>query len=286
MHHTTRLFGILLAFLLLPRPAMANSPRDYLPLDPGSVFMALYYDHYFANELYSKGKKVNNSTNYYANIGIVRGVYYMSLGPFTIDPQVILPFGQANLTGHDSSGVGDATVASTIWLIDNKEKKFLFAYTPFLTIPTGRYDRDSAVNLGSNRWATKHELCVAKGFGDRTWLEISGYMQFFFDNTNALGSLNNKVTSSKDPDIGAEVHLSYNFTKEFFGSLDYYYLYGGETKVDGTRQYDWADTHTMGITFAYMLNAHTQIMVDGKTDVGVINGIRNHSVGARLGFIF
>jgi cbb3-type cytochrome oxidase subunit 1 len=80
--------------------------------------------------------------------------------------------------------------------------------------------------------------------------------------------------------------LSYNFTKDFFGSFDYFYLYGGETKLDGTRQKDWVDTHTLGLTFAYMLNPPTQLMINGKTDAGVFNGIRTSSFGVRLGFIF
>lgn len=285
MKHSIRILA-LVALLALPTLAQANSPRDYLPLDPGSFFFALYYDHYFGNDLYSKGDKVSSAAQYYANVSVFRGVYYTNLGPFTIDPQIIFPFGEANLTGHDSAGIGDATFASTIWFVNNKENRFIFAYTPFLTAPTGRYDRDSVVNLGSNRWSTKHELCIAKGLGDSAWLEISAYMQFYFDNTNALGSNNNRVTATKDPNVGAEAHLSYDFTKQFFGSFDYYYLYGGENRIDGVRQKDWADTHTLGVTFAYMLNPHTQIMVNGKTDAGVFNGIMTHSFGARLGFIF
>ncbi|WP_043642691.1 transporter [Solidesulfovibrio carbinoliphilus] len=55
-----------------------------------------------------------------------------------------------------------------------------------MTIPTGQFDREGVINLGSNRWSTKHEICVAKGFGDRTWLELSGYALFSFDTDNAL----------------------------------------------------------------------------------------------------
>ncbi len=277
---------VLAICLLTPGQAMANSPRDYIPLDPGSFFVAFYYDHYFGNDYYSQGKKVSGSTNYFANVGIFRAVYYTSLGPFTIDPQIIFPFGQANLTGHDSSGIGDATFAATIWFVNNKENRFIFAYTPFLTAPTGRYDTESPVNLGANRWATKHEICIAKGLGDAAWLEVAAHVQFYTDNANARDADGHKVTSSKDPTFGTETHLSYNFTKDLFGSADYYYLYGGETRLDGVRQKDWADTHTLGATMAYMLTPHTQLMVNFKTDAGVFNGIMTSSFGARLGFIF
>lgn len=276
-----------LAALLLPASlSLANSPRDYLPLDPGSVFVAFYYDHYFGNDYYHKGKKVSGSINYYANVGVFRAVYYTSLGPFTIDPQVIVPFGEADLEKNPSGGLGDATFASTIWFINNKEHTFIFAYTPFLTAPTGRYDPNSPVNFGSNRWATKHELCIAKGLGERAWLEVSGYVQFYFDNNDARDADNRTATSTKDPTFGGETHLSYNFTKELFGSFDYFYTNGGETRLHGKRQKDWVDTHTLGLSFAYMLNPHTQIMINGKTDAAVFNGIMTSSFGARLGFIF
>ncbi len=284
--HRLLLRATLAAFLLLPGPALANSPRDYLPLDPGSWFVAFYYDHYFGNDFYNKAKKVNGNTNYYANVGIFRAVYYTSLGPFTIDPQVIFPFGQANLIGHDSSGIGDVTFAATIWFVNNKEHKFILAYTPFLTAPTGRYDRESPVNFGANRWATKHEICLAKGLGDAAWLEVAVNAQFYFDNDNVLDADRHRVTSSKEPTIGAETHLSYNFTKDFFGSLDYFYLFGGETRLNGRCQKDWTDTHTLGLTFAYMLTPTTQLMINGKTDAGVYNGIMTSSFGVRLGFIF
>jgi hypothetical protein len=274
-------------FLIFPGTSFArNSPRDYLPLDPGTFFLALYYDHQFGNDYYKDGQKKNRTTNYTGNVSIIRPVYFTQIGPFTIDPQLILPVGELALKNDQSSGIGDATLAATIWFINNKEGKFYLGYSPFFTIPTGQYDRDNSINLGANRWATKQEVCIAKGFGDRTWLEVAVNAQFYSDNTNAAGLDNRKVTSSKDPGFGAETHLSYNLTKDLFGSLDYYYAGGGETTLDSVRQEDWASTHTAGITFAYMLNPTTQLMSHFDSDIAVANGIRTSTFGLRLGFIF
>lgn len=278
--------ALLVGFLLASGQAFANNARDYIPLDPGTFFLALYYNHTFGNEYYSKGSKKSNSTNLVGNVSVLRPVYFTQIGPFTIDPQILLPIGELTLSGNQSSGIGDATFAATIWFVNNKENKFIFAYTPFLTAPTGQYDRESAINLGASRWATKHEICIAKGFGDRTWLELSGYAQFFFDNNNALGTNGNRVTSSRDPQFGAEAHLSYNFTKEFFGSLDYIFTGGGRTILDGKAQNDWASTHNVGVSFAYMLTSNMQLMSAFSTDAAVQNGIRTSNIMVRLGFIF
>lgn len=277
---------LLVVAILSSHQAFANNARDYLPLDPGMFFLAMYYNHSFGNEYYSKGTKKSNSTNYVGNVSVLRPVYYTQLGPFTIDPQLLLPIGEVTLSGKQSSGIGDATIASTIWFVNNKEDRFIFAYTPFLTIPTGQYDREGIINLGSNRWSTKHEICVAKGFGDRTWLELSGYALFSFDNDNALGPKNNRVTSSKEPTFGADAHLSYSFTKEFFGSLDYIFTGGGRTILDGKEQNDWLSTHNVGVSFAYMVTPNTQVMTAFSTDAATYNGIRTSNIMVRLGFIF
>jgi hypothetical protein len=277
---------LLLAVMLMPGRVLANNARDYLPLDPGTFFMALYYEHGFGNEYYHNGSKKNNKTNLITNVSLIRPVYFTQIGPFTIDPQLILPVGELSLPDNQSSGIGDLTLAATIWFINNKESKFILAYTPYFTLPTGQYDRDNGINLGANRWSTKQEITIAKGFGDKTWLEVTFNGQFYTDNNNAPGADNRKVTSSKDPNFGGEAHLSYNFTPAFFGSMDYYCLFGGRTKLDGERQDDEASTHTVGATFAYMLTPSTQLMTYFKTDAAVYNGVRTSTIGLRLGLIF
>ncbi len=272
--------------LLLPCNALANNARDYLPLDPGSFFMAFYYEHSFGNELYAKGDKINTSTDFTSNIAIIRPVYFTQIGPFTIDPQFILPVGEANLVDSQSSGIGDLTLAATVWFINDKENKFIFAYSPFLTLPTGKYDRTNAVNLGANRFSTKQEVTVAKGFGDKTWLEMTVNCEFYFNNDDVNNAYLEKSTMSQDPSVGGEAHLSYNFTKDFFGSADYFYKYSGESTIDGLNQHDWDSRHTVGVSFGYMLTANTQLLPYFKTDVSTYNGIPTTLFGIRLAFIF
>lgn len=277
---------LLAACLGSPGAALASNARDYVPVPAGTNIINLYYNHYFGNELYVRDKKVSNSANYTGNISILRPIHYMMLGPFLIDPQAIIPFGEVELNGERSSGLGDITILSTIWLINNEEHKFFFAYTPYLTLPTGPYRKDSAINLGANRWSTKQEICFGKGFGDKTWFEWVINAEFFTNNTNAPGEDDRKVTASKDPVFGTEAHLSYSLTKDFFVSADYYFAYGGETTLDGIRQNDRKSTHTIGTSFAYMLTSQLQLMLDYQHDLGVQNGIRTNKFAARLAYVF
>ena len=93
----------LVVFLLTTGQAFANNARDYLPLDPGMFFFAVYYNHSFGNEYYSKGSKKSNSMNFTGNVRVLRPVYYTQVGPFTIAPPVLLPVGELALSGNQSS---------------------------------------------------------------------------------------------------------------------------------------------------------------------------------------
>jgi hypothetical protein len=274
-------------FLLLPTAVMAgNSPRDYAcPLDPGTFFFAAYYNHTWGTDYYSKGKYQNGSTRYYSNVGIARPVYFTQVGPFTADPQMLIPFGQVSLDNKEGAGLGDPILASTFWFINDRENGFVLGYTPFLYIPLGTYDRKN-LSLGSNRWSTKQEVCVAKRFGDRVWWEVAGNVTLFSDNPDANDANNRSTNSSKNAVFGAETHVSVDITKSMFVSADYYYTYGGETSLHGVWQKDWTDTHTVGLTVAYMLAANVQLMANFNTDVSVYNGVRTNVLGTRLAFWF
>ncbi|NMC48652.1 MAG: transporter [Desulfovibrio sp.] len=266
--------------------AGTTNARDYVPLPPGTNIINLYYSHGFGNELYARDKKVSDNANLTSNIGILRPIHYMQLGPFTIDPQAVIPFGEVDLNGERSSGVGDITFLSTIWFVNNMQDGYYFAYSPYVTIPSGPYRRESPVNLGSNRWSFKQELAAGKRLADKAWLELIVNAEFYTDNIDAPGADNKPVTSSKDPLYGVEFHASYDLTKEFFVSGDYYFANGAETTLDGVRQNDRTSTHTVGASFFYMLNKQTQLMVDYKLPVAVQNGIKTNSITARLAYVF
>lgn len=282
------LLGILCLCLALPAGATAGTTnaRDYVPLPPGTNIINLYYSHGFGNELYARDKKVSDNANLTSNVSILRPIHYMELGPFTIDPQAVIPFGELELNGERSGGVGDITLLSTIWFVNNMEKGYYFAYSPYITIPSGPYRRESPVNLGSNRWSFKQELAVGKRLADKAWLELIANAEFFTNNIDAPGEENKPVTSSKDPLYGVEFHASYDLTKEFFVSGDYYFAYGAETTLDGRRQNDRTCNHTVGASFFYMLTQQLQLMVDYKLPVAVQNGIKTNSITARLAYVF
>jgi len=280
------LASVLVIFLLGTSQAFAIEARDTVALPSNTVLMVLYYDHAFGNEYYSKYKKESDSQNLTQNVSILRTVYYKEFFGHIFATHLIIPFGGVQLNDDQSNGIGDITPVESIWLVDDKVNKFAISTSTYITIPTGQYRRESSINIGSNRWAFKQELAFNKWLGDKFLLELIGYAQFFTDNTNALNSSSQRATLSKDPLFDIEFHASYNFTKEFWASADYYFNIGGEETLDGVRQNNRTNTHTVGVELAYMLTNQMQIMLNYKMPVSVENGIKANEFMARLSYAF
>ncbi|MGI6655444.1 MAG: transporter [Desulfobulbus sp.] len=284
----TRLPCFTLLFLLLFASSAwaVTNARDYIPNPAGTKMLILYGNHSFGDDLYHDGDKVRGDANFSSSIGIIRPIYYTKIGPFTANPQAIIPFGNVGLFDTHSSGLGDITLAATIWFIDDKVNNFYFGYTPYLTLPTGRYHRNEPLNLGSNQWSTKHEIGMGKRFGDALWLEGMAGVEFYFDNDDALDKAGNKATLSKDPLFNLDLHLSYDLTERLVGSVDYYLLYGAETELGNVNQNNEKITHTLGCSLFYMLTKQTQLMLEYKRDVSVENGVKANTLQGRVAFIF
>ncbi|RJX28478.1 MAG: transporter [Desulfurivibrio sp.] len=271
-------------------PVLAdNDARDYIPLEPGTTLIAAYYNYISATDFYADGDKINSDTNLSANIGILRPVYYTKLGPFVIDPQMLIPFGEQSLDGDgvggveiSSSGLADPIVTATIWLVNDPASKTWLGFTPFITVPLGEYDEDKALNMGANRWAFKPEVGFVKGFGNY-FFELTGNCEFYTDNDDFSAQ---SLTLEQDPVYTLESHLSYNFSDAFYISGDYFYHNGGETTLAGIDQHDEKDDHAVQLTLGFLLNPSYQLLLKYKTDIEVENGLKTNTVGLRFAHFF
>lgn len=266
-----------------------NDARDYIPLEPGTTLIAAYYNHVSATDFYADGDKTSEDVNLSANIGILRPVYYTKIGPFVMDPQALIPFGEQSLDGAgvggvevSSSGLADPIVTATIWFVNDPGSKTWLGFTPFITLPLGEYDNDKPLNLGANRWAFKPEVGFVKGFGDY-YFELTGNCEFYTDNDDYTSQ---SLTLEQDPVYTLESHLSYDFTDAFYISGDYFYHNGGETTVAGADQDDEKDDHAVQLSLGFMLNSSYQLLLKYKKDVKVENGPKTDTLGLRFCHFF
>lgn len=272
---------LLCLFLATPSAVLAdNIARDYIPAPPDTLAIFLYYQHGSADSMYAGGRKVANDVDYSANVGLFRPVYFTQIGPFVIDPQCIIPFGSANLRSNTlgldntSSGFGDPILLATIWFLNDTKSKTWLGFTPFFYIPVGTYDNDGVVSLGENRWRFREELGFVKGFEifpeHNLYFELQVGGDFFTTNHSYTAA---DANMDQDPIFNLESHLSYDVTKAFWVSADYYYHYGGKTEVDGVKNDDSLSNHAVGMTLGYNLTPSYQLLFQYKADVSVESGL-------------
>jgi len=286
---------VLYTLLVAPTVALAVNSRDYIPLPDNTFLFCTYFKHISANKLFSNGKTASRDYNLTENLGILRPVYYMNIGKalygdggFRIDPQALIPFGEVHLDGSgvggaqlSTSGIADPTVFATFWFANDPKNKFWAGISPYITLPLGEYDKNRALNLGNHRWAIKPELGVVKGFGEKTYLDLILNGEFYTDNDKNLGG-----KLKQDPLLGAEVHLSYDISKQWYASVDYFYSYGGETKVAGAWQKNTANNHGLGLSLFWLIGSNNQLMIEYRDDFSVKNGPGTNTFGARWAYFF
>jgi hypothetical protein len=126
-----------------------------------------------------------------------------------------------------------------------------------VTGPSGEYDPNKVVNLGSDRWSFKPQIGISYPFGpEQKWVADGNlYANFFTDNTAYHG----REVLSQRPLPGLEAHISYNVTPDFWASLDTNYCFRGSTAVDGVGQNDAQKSLTVGAEASWAFNSRNSI---------------------------
>ncbi len=123
-----------------------------------------------------------------------------------------------------------------------------------MIVPTGQYDDDKAVNLGSNRWAFKPEIGVSKAFG-KFILELDTALTIYTDNDDYLDG----KTREQDPLFAAQAHLVYSLHRAVWAAFDVTYYVGGETAVDGVQNDDELSSVRVGGTVSLAVSRRNSI---------------------------
>ncbi|WP_439687748.1 QbdB protein [Cupriavidus oxalaticus] len=282
--------GVALALLLGASPARAIDVEagDYTALPAGTNLGLLYYQHAQRDRVYAGGNRVAGG-NLDSDVGIVRYVRFMEVGGFTIDPQFLLPFGKLRATDNlsalgSASGVGDLMLATTVWLVNQPDKKRYFGITPFLFVPTGSYDQNRPLNLGEHRWKFALQAGYITPLADKVTLDLVADVTVFGNNSK-FGA--NSDTLRQDALVQGQGWLRYHFTERFDVRGGLSYAFGGETSVNGVSRDDRTNTSKFSVGFAWFPAATFQILGTFGRDISVRNGpMENLRVNLRLLKVF
>lgn len=251
---------------------------DYTPLPDGTNMALLYYHHSHADSAYAHGRGTGAGTHLSQDVGTLRMIHFMDVGGYTIDPQFLLPFGhldgkQGGADLGTGNGLGDLILANTVWLVNNPASGTYFGVTPMVTLPTGNYDKDDALNLGENRHKYTLQLGLSQQITDRLALDAAFDGTHFGDN-DRYGST--KSTLSQRTLYQGQVIARYNLTPSLDLRTSYSRQWGGEQFVDGVSQGRPGESK-YSIGTAYMLPSKTQLILGWGRDTSIDNGFKTQS---------
>lgn len=279
--------GIVAACLMLPSVSFADlDPRDYVGVPPGTFAMITYYRFISADKLYADDERIAKDAGLTANVGIFRPVYYGDVGGFLYNIQTLIIVGEQSLNGElgdtSASGFFDPVLLGTFWFINDNQNQTWLGITPYITVPIGEYNEKKALNTGENRWKFEPEIMLSKGFGNGWFLDVGGAVEFFTKNEDFLKD--NDL--EQDPLWTAELHLSKDITKKWYIGASYFYHFGGETEVNGDKQNDEQNNHTLMGTMVFGFDTNYNIQIQYLKDISVESGFERGAFQLRFLYFF
>ena len=126
--------------------------------------------------------------------------------------------------------------------------------------PTGQYSPTNLLNWGINRWAFKPEFGYSRRWNN--WL-LDGYAGAWFYTTNSADFHIPRPAPQTEEPIGSfEGHLSRDFGRGTWVSVDGNFWWGGVTTLDSIRNPETRQTSSrIGGTAAFRISKHQSIKI-------------------------
>jgi hypothetical protein len=241
-----------------PAFAVDDGPRAYFPVPVGTNNLNLLGIFQNTNSSLDpatavKGADVN------VDVGVLQYTRAFSLGGNASALALVAPFGQvrgkAILTGPlgnntivketKSSGIGDISLLGVFGIVGSPamtrmqyaqfKPGFSMGALVMVTAPTGAYDEAKLINLGTNRWAFRVGAPLGWVLGGSylspslTTIEFVPSVTFYTVNNAPFRA--GRVT--QDALFRIEGHVTHNFNRAMWASVDLTGNSGGQTTTDG-----------------------------------------------------
>ncbi len=266
-------------------------PRAYSNIPIGVNFLLAGYG-------YSEGGLVTDpalpleNANLQTHTTVLAYARSFELGGQSGKFDVILPYswisGTAELAGQPRerqvSGFGDpkfrfyinlyGAPALSLKEFASYQQDLIVGASVQVSIPSGQYDADKLVNIGSNRGFIKPELGLSKAWGPWT-LELATAATFFADNDDFLGG----QTREQDPIYSVKGGLIYGFRNGIWVALNGTYFTGGRTTVEGIEDNDLQKNSLGGITVALPVNRNHSVKLYASTGISTRIGTDSDTIG-------
>lgn len=241
------------------------TPRTYWPALEGTKLLILGYAHQSGDVVTDPSIPITGVDSK-IDSGVLADQQTIDLFGRAGNLQLEVPYVDGTTTGmvsdepgrRDVSGVGDIAATLTINLLGapsmlpaefqqlRQSPRPILGASIKIMAPTGEYESDKLINIGTNRWAVRFRFGYVRPLTSKWLLEMSAGVWFFEDNDEFLGE-----TREQDPIGALYVHLVRRFKPGFWASLDLNYYVGGHTTVAGERKADLQRNSRLGLSVAY-----------------------------------
>lgn len=276
------------AFVLLAVPSVAQelSPRAYWPAPRGTQLLFVGYSYSWGDIVTDPSLPVVGVDSR-INTAVVGYMRTLNLWGRTSNILVEVPYAWGTTEGsvegqparRDVSGLGDVAVTLSANLLGapsmttaefqelRQNPHQILGASLKLVAPTGDYEEDKLLNVGTNRWAVKAELGYAYPITSRSILELELGAWYIGDNDEFLGT-----TREQAPIVAFESHLVRRIKPGFWVSLDLNHYAGGRTTVGGDLRADLQRNTRFGATVAYPFAGRHFIKTSYSTGVVTTSG--------------
>lgn len=294
LHFKTRWKELTTACVLAASPwwthAMEISSGDAEPLPDGATAVLVYAQHAERKSLYADGNKLPGDNRLESDAALLRVVHAKKLANgAVIEPQFILPYVRLDAGGDMSAlgearGVGDLILASPIKFVLGTALGDVLSFVPAVSLPTGRYHSQDALNAGENRWGAILQLAYVHRFTPDWLLDSSADITLYADN-DEYGPQN--ATYEQKPRYEFQSYLAYKPGPATRLSFGFGHITGGQTSVDGVDQGSASRTTYGRIALSHFVTATTQLQLKLGRDLSVRQGFKeDQRLELRLATIF
>lgn len=275
------LFSLPVALGLLSGPAFSQelAPRAYWPTPNGSNVFVLAYQRSSGDIVVDPSLPI---TGVDSDIDYLQLSYQrtFSLRNRTATMQFSLPFSRGETQGfvdglylsRKTSGAGDARARFAINLkgapsMDaagfralREKPETIVGASLLIQVPTGEYEPDKLINVGTNRWSVKPAVGAIWPLGASWLLEFEIGAWFFGHNDEFLGQ-----TREQDPVLSTEFHLVRRIRPGFWASLDANFYVGGRTNVGESVQANFQRNSRVGATLVFPIKRQQALRASVST---------------------
>lgn len=258
MRFLTTATAVALGVAAAPAFAVDDGPRAYFPLPAGTNVVNVIGLFESSNASLDPATAIKGA-NLDLNVGVLQYTRTLNIGGQSAALVAALPFGEvsgeATIAGPlgnlsqtfetSSSGIGDLNIGAIIGLVGSPaltrqqyvqhKPGFSMGAMLWVTAPTGAYDAQKLINFGTNRWAIRLGAPLGWAIGgsylapNLTTIEFVPSVTFFTANEDPFRA----DRRTQGALFRLESHITHNFSRALWASIDLTANSGGATETDG-----------------------------------------------------